>query len=298
MRLLTLIALTSLTGCKKAADGAGTTPVAAEAPVEAPAARTEPATPAEPEVPSDVAAPPADAKETSSGLVYKVIKDGTGTTHPAATSKVTVHYSGWTTDGKMFDSSVTRGQPATFPLNRVIKGWTEGLQLMVQGEKTRFWIPAELAYGETPARPGAPAGQLTFDVELLEISNPPAPPEVPSDVAAPPADAKETSSGLVYKVIKDGTGTTHPAATSKVTVHYSGWTTDGKMFDSSVTRGQPATFPLNRVIKGWTEGLQLMVQGEKTRFWIPAELAYGETPARPGAPAGRLTFDVELLEIN
>jgi len=170
MRLLTLIALTSLTGCKKAADGAGTTPVAAEAPVEAPAARTEPATPAEPEVPSDVAAPPADAKETSSGLVYKVINAGTGDEHPQPKAKVTVHYSGWTTDGKMFDSSVTRGQPATFPLNRVIKGWTEGLQLMVQGEKTRFWIPAELAYGETPARPGAPAGRLTFDVELLEIN--------------------------------------------------------------------------------------------------------------------------------
>ena len=69
----------------------------------------------------------------------------------------------------MFDSSVTRGQPATFPLNRVIKGWTEGLQLMSPGDKFRFWIPAELAYGATPSRPGAPAGQLTFDVELLKI---------------------------------------------------------------------------------------------------------------------------------
>jgi peptidylprolyl isomerase len=69
----------------------------------------------------------------------------------------------------MFDSSVARGEPATFSLNQVIKGWTEGVQLMVVGEKTRFWIPAELAYGDKPARPGAPSGELVFDIELLNI---------------------------------------------------------------------------------------------------------------------------------
>jgi peptidylprolyl isomerase len=79
---------------------------------------------------------------------------------------VTVHYAGWTTDGKMFDSSIPRGKPSTFPLNRVIPGWTEGLQLMVIGEKTRFWIPEELAY---KGKPGRPQGMLVFDVELLEI---------------------------------------------------------------------------------------------------------------------------------
>ena len=90
----------------------------------------------------------------------------------------------------------------------------------------------------------------------------------PGDVQAPPKEAKKTPSGLAYKVIKAGTGKQHPTATSAVTVHYTGWTTDGKMFDSSVVRGEPATFPLNRVIAGWTEGVQLMVEGEKTRFWI------------------------------
>ena len=69
----------------------------------------------------------------------------------------------------MFDSSVARGETISFPLNRVIKGWTEGVQLMVEGEKTRFWIPAELAYGNTPSRPGAPVGMLVFDIELFEI---------------------------------------------------------------------------------------------------------------------------------
>ena len=85
----------------------------------------------------------------------------------------------------------------------------------------------------------------------------------PADVAAPPADAKKTASGLASKVIKPGTGKTHPAADDLVTVHYTGWTTDGKMFDSSVSRGKPATFPLDRVIAGWTEGVQLMVAGRK-----------------------------------
>ena len=116
----------------------------------------------------------------------------------------------------------------------------------------------------------------------------------PSDVKAPPADAKKTPSGLAYKVIKPGTGTRHPASTSSVTVHYTGWTTDGKMFDSSVSRGQPATFPLNRVIAGWTEGLQLMFEGEKTRFWIPEKLAYEGKKA----PYGLLVFDVDLIKID
>ena len=120
---------------------------------------------------------------------------------------------------------------------------------------------------------------------------------VPDDVKAPPADAQKTPSGLASKVVKKGTGAVHPTSTSSVTVHYSGWTTDGKMFDSSVARGEPATFPLDRVIKGWTEGVQLMVVGEKRRFWIPGELAYDNSP-RPGAPKGMLVFDVELLKIN
>jgi len=116
----------------------------------------------------------------------------------------------------------------------------------------------------------------------------------PVDVAGPPESAEKTASGLASKVMTEGTGTEHPTAASTVTVHYTGWTTDGKMFDSSVVRGQKASFPLNRVIKGWTEGLQLMVVGEKRRFWIPADLAYGEN----GRVKGMLVFDVELFEFK
>ena len=244
--------------------------------------------------PADVAAPPVGAKKTPSGLALKVIKPGTGKDHPKPEDKVKVHYTGWTKDGKMFDSSVVRKDPATFPLNGVIKGWTEGLQHMVVGEQTRFWIPADLAYGERATRPGAPTGQLTFDVELLEIMVAPKPPPVPEDVRAIPATAKKTKSGLAYRVLKKGTGKDHPKAKDRVMVHYTGWTTDGKMFDSSITRGEPASFGLNGVIKGWTEGVQLMVVGEKTRFWIPEELAYG---GKPGSPSGMLVFDIELLSI-
>jgi FKBP-type peptidyl-prolyl cis-trans isomerase len=122
-------------------------------------------------------------------------------------------------------------------------------------------------------------------------------PTVPADVAAAPKDAQVTASGLASKVIVPGKGTEHPTINSEVTVHYSGWTTDGKMFDSSVTRGEPATFPLNRVIKGWQEGVQLMVVGEKRRFWIPGALAY-DNSTRAGVPKGTLVFDVELLSFK
>jgi peptidylprolyl isomerase len=234
--------------------------------------------------PPDVAAPPADAAKTPTGLASKVITPGTGKTHPAKTDIVTVHYTGWKTDGSMFDSSVLRGKASSFPLDRVIAGWTEGVQLMVEGEKRRFWIPEALAKGQRE-----PKGMLVFDVELLSILG------TPSDVKAAPSDAKRTASGLSYKVLKPGNGGKHPNANSTVTVNYSGWTTDGKMFDSSIPRGQPISFPLDGVIKGWTEGVQLMTIGERTRFWIPDTLAYKD---QPGRPQGMLVFDIELLEIK
>ena len=126
--------------------------------------------------------------------------------------------------------------------------------------------------------------------QAREVKPVPAPP----DVAKPPADAKKTSSGLASRVIKPGTGTTHPKGDDMVTVNYTGWTTDGKMFDTSAS-GPAISFPLDRVIAGWTEGVQLMVAGETRRLWIPEELAY---KGRPGAPKGMLVFDVELLAIK
>ncbi len=200
-----------------------------------------------------------------------------------------MHYTGWTTDGKMFDSSVARGKPATFPLDRVIAGWTEGVQLMVAGEKRRFWIPEALAYkGQRE-----PKGMLVFDIELISFM------PIRRRAAARREGAagrrQGTASGLAYKVLKPGTGARHPKREQQVTVHYSGWTTDGKMFDSSVARGQPATFPLDGVIAGWTEGRAADGRGREDPLLDSREAS----PTRAsGAPYGMLVFDVELIKIR
>ena len=116
----------------------------------------------------------------------------------------------------------------------------------------------------------------------------------PADVAAAPGDALTTPSGLAYKVLTEGSGET-PTSSQSVTVHYTGWTTDGNMFDSSRVRGEPATFGVTQVIAGWTEGLQLMKVGGSYRLWIPGALAYDGVPDRP---QGMLVFDVELLSVQ
>ncbi len=106
---------------------------------------------------------------TDSGLQYEIIEQGEGRT-PSATDNVTVHYKGTSLDGKVFDSSYDRGQPATFPLNRVIKGWTEGVQLMKEGAKFKFYIPSNLAYGERGAGGSiGPNETLIFEVELIKV---------------------------------------------------------------------------------------------------------------------------------
>ncbi len=111
-------------------------------------------------------------------------------------------------------------------------------------------------------------------------------------------NVKTTASGLQYVVEKEGTGA-QPTAQDEVTVHYTGKLLNGQVFDSSVNRGEPATFPLNRVIPGWTEGVQLMKEGAKYTFFIPSDLAYGPQGV-PGAipPHSTLIFDVELIKVN
>jgi len=240
--------------------------------------------------PPDLAAPPADADKSSTGLTSRVVTAGAGMEKPMETDVVTVHYTGWSADGKMFDSSHARGTPSMFPLNRVMAGWRECVLLMTVGETRRCWVPQDLAYR---GQAGRPTGTVVFDIELLDTRRSPTIP--PPDVAAPPADATRTVSGLLYKVLKPGTGTRRPNARDSVRVHYTGWTTDGKMFDSTVARGMPATLRLDDVIRGWTEGLQLMVEGERTRFWIPQNLAY---KGEPGAPRGMLVFDIDLIAIQ
>jgi FKBP-type peptidyl-prolyl cis-trans isomerase len=272
-----------LTACKSEGSSASDAGVRDGAP-----AATAPGLPP----PPDVTAPPADASKTASGLASKVLTAGTGTEHPGRNDTVRVNYTGWTTDGKMFDSSVAplqpgrKPEPARFGLGQVIPGWTEGLQLMVAGEKRRLWIPEELAY---KGKPGAPAGMLVFDVELLDVTPGPKPPE---DVAAVPPDAEKTKDGLASKVTRKGAGKMHPRPEDTVRVNYSVWQRDEKLLEAS--REKPVVRPVTGISDGWSEGIQLMVVGEERTLWVPAALA---ATRRPGPPPSDVTMRIELLEI-
>lgn len=182
--------------------------------------------------------------------------------------------------------STPAGEPLTANVNVLLPGLREGVLQMETGETRMLWIPEPLAY---KGQPGKPNGTLVFDVTLVDM-----PLRAPTDVKAPPPEAQRTPSGLAYRVLKEGAGTRHPKKVDAVTVNYTGWTTNGAMFDSSLTQGSPLSLYLDRTIAGWTEGLQLMVEGEKARFWIPEKIAYqGRNP-----PYGTLVFDIELLKIR
>ena len=348
-----------------------------------------------------------DMQKTATGLEYGFLAKGGAESPPGPLDTVEVHYTGWLLDGTRFDSSRDRGQPAQFALNRVIKGWTEALQLMAPGARCKLVIPADIAYGAA-GRDKIPANAtLVFDVELLRVikrmprfspGNPDAQKvtksgikwemlkagagakptaaegfsmrfavwrpngeliectersgskiagtleslqfpflsdvvaecsqggvlraEVPKDVFPNTGDKTiwelelvsinklpvfrsldaskvvKCQSGLMYEVLELGTGE-HPRATDTVVANYSGWLPDGKLFDSSFARGEPTEFPLNGVIKGWTEGLQRMKVGGKFLFQIPPELAYGAEGMPPTIPGNAtLVFLVELVAVK
>lgn len=248
----------------------------------------------------------AGVKTTASGLQYEVLAEGPAAgVSPKATDLVDVHYVGTLIDGVEFDSSRARGAAARFPLNQVIPGWTEGVQLMSEGDRYRFYVPAELAYGEqgTPGGPIGPDEALIFDVELLKVTNAERNAESAAKFLADNGrkpGVKATASGLQYEVLAEGkAGGKQPTDASKVSVHYEGKLVNGTVFDSSYARGEPIEFPLNAVIPGWTEGLQLMSEGDKFRLTIPPALGYGAegTQGGPIGPNEALIFEVELLKV-
>lgn len=236
--------------------------------------------------------------KTASGLEYTEIKAGAGPA-PKAGDIVSVHYTGKLTDGKKFDSSVDRGQPFQFPLGagRVIKGWDEGIALMKKGGKATLTIPPELGYGSRGAGGVIPPNAtLVFEVELVDIL--PGAPAAPTKVNE--ADYQTTPSGLKYYDFAVGSGAT-PKKGQQVAVHYTGWLTDGKKFDSSLDRGEPLVFPIGtgQVIRGWDEGVLSMKVGGKRQLVIPPELGYGARGAGGVIPANAtLIFEVELVSVQ
>ena len=238
-----------------------------------------------------IAEPAADAIELADGIRYVVID-------PSSNEAVTDEYvefnaTVWTQSGKKVMSSDEDGHYVLpySAIRQMAPGLARAIEDTPIGEDRRYYIRADLIAGGIP---GAPQEDMVVDLRVIGGRNPlPA----PDSVATIPANATVTDSGLAYLVLAEGDGERSPALTDEVTVHYTGWTTDGRMFDSSVMRGEPTTFPLGRLIKGWQEGIQLMRVGDRYRFWIPAELAYGSNP-RPGAPSGMLVFDIELLGIG
>ena len=201
------------------------------------------------------------------------------------------NYTSWDATGRMIESSEVRKNTTTAAPFKQPPGLGEALTGMRAGERKRFWIPPAMLR----RLDDLPPGNVCYEIELISIDKQIDPPPVPKDVAKPPADAMKTEKGVAYKILTPGTGTAHPSRIDTVIANYTGWTTDGKLFDSSVISGKTAELKVDRLIKGWADGLEVMVAGEKVRFWIPDALAYkGET----GKPQGMLVFDVELLEIK
>ncbi|MFA4851632.1 MAG: FKBP-type peptidyl-prolyl cis-trans isomerase [Bacteroidales bacterium] len=246
-------------------------------------------------------AKPFDAKgkdtvSLPSGLKYVIINKGSGIKVESGMN-VSVHYTGYFEDGKIFDSSVERGEPIEIPIGKgkVIKGWDEGITKLNAGDKAKLFIPYNLAYGETARGPIPAKSNLIFDVEILKAEKS-VTPEL-FDVKG--KDTVTTASGLKYIVVKEGDGI-QAASGKTVKVHYTGYFVDGSIFDSSVERGEAFSFVLGqgRVIKGWDEGVALMKTGEKVRMIIPYQLGYGENDYGPIKGKSTLIFDVELIEVK
>lgn len=251
----------------------------------------------------------SEVQTTESGLQYVIVREGEedGVT-PGPRDRVSVMYDGRLIDGTVFDSSYERGSTATFGVNQVIPGWTEGLQLMSTGSEFIFYIPTELGYGQNP-RPGGkikPGDDLIFRVELKQVVKAPEPRATDTDAwdkftpwNSDLPEVQKTGSGLEYVVLASGDeGGTSPTGGDRSVVYYEGRFDDGgEVFDSAFQRGEAAIFPTNRVIPGWTEALQLMKPGDRWLIHVPGNLAYGPRGNGPIPPNAALNFEVELMDV-
>jgi FKBP-type peptidyl-prolyl cis-trans isomerase len=248
-----------------------------------------------PAIPDDVAGPPEKAQSLPSGIKLIVLRPGTGKDKARTLDTVTFNYSAWDSEGRMVDTTEMRKRAVTAPVYKQAPALADVVMTMIAGERVRFWVDAEKMVEAGKPVGGVTRGVLCYELEVLQIARaaheaPPPPP----DVAKPPEGTKRTAKGVYYRVLKSSGKPDHPTADDTVKVHYSGWTTDGRMFDSSYVKGEPAQFHLSGTIPGWIDGIPVMAVGDRVRFWVPVELAYA---GAPGKPEGMLVFDVELVAI-
>jgi peptidylprolyl isomerase len=241
--------------------------------------------------PPDLERPPADVAATDSGLRHRLLSGASGGAHAAPHDWVRVAYTGWSSDGRMIETTDVRGGSALLPADRGFPGFQEALSILTAGEKRRFWIPEKLAFQHYP---GVHRGDVVYDIELLDVVDMPEPPAAPPDVGRVPEGAKRTPSGLAYRVLREGVGKRKPGPKDRVAIHFSYWRTDGTLVDSSIPSGEPARARIGRMAPGLAEGVQDMVVGEKRRLWIPESLGPKGTG---GKRQGMLVYDIDLLGI-
>ncbi len=237
-----------------------------------------------------------DPVTTASGLRYSVLTPGAADgPRPKLRDSVTVHYTGWLEDGTVFDSSVTRGEPATFKLGQVIEGWNEGLALMTPGAKHKLVIPYQLAYGEQGRPPVIPAkATLIFEVELLSFE---AAAPAPEFRAANAEAQKTTASGLKYEVLAEGEGELIKADDTFV-LDYALWNPEGRLLDCSADSGQKIRGRSGDMgLAFLREAPLLMRKGMRLRLEVPAAQAFGAR-GMPGLPPNSVTvWELHLAEV-
>lgn len=244
--------------------------------------------------PKPLAAPPANAEEAASGISYVVLKPGADASRLASGPFVEFTADVWSADGVTRANSKESGPQLALVqrLAREQPGLARAILTSPVGEKRRWWFHADRL---KPGYAGMPDLPHVVDLTVLGTKDPV---QTPADVAAPPADALRTPSGIAYRVLKRGPGGAKPTLSSTIEIHYSGWTSYGQLFDSSVQRDVRAVFPLGQLILGWQEGVPLMSRGDTYRFWIPGHLAYDNGAPSPDAPRGMLVFDITLYDFT